>query len=120
MYGVILGEIINMRPVCIKCNVEMQCEKNGVVVYHPYEEPKPGPIQEKVGNLTVIHTDRLITIDKTKIDFVVRGDKYKCPICGYEVVVGFGQQMVDYQYPQEQLKKIVTNADETIEIRRVY
>ena len=109
-----------MRPVCVKCGREMQCEKNGIVVYHPYEQPSSGPVQEKVGNITIINTDRLManSIDITKIDFVVRGDKYKCPICGYEVVVGFGQQMIDYQWPQEALKKMVTNAEEVVEIRR--
>jgi len=53
-----------MRPVCVKCGREMNCEKNGVVVYHPYEQPDPGPIQEKLKkNLTIIHTDRMMDID---------------------------------------------------------
>jgi len=108
-----------MRPVCVKCGREMNCEKNGVVVYHPYEQPDPGPIQEKLKkNLTIIHTDRMMDIDPTRIDFIVRGDKYKCPDCGYEVVLDFGRMMIDYQVPQEQLKKMVTNASEVVEIRR--
>jgi len=109
-----------MRSVCVKCNIEMHCEKNGVVVYHPYEDPTPGPVQEKVGKMTIIHTDRMIKIDKTRIDFIVRGDKYKCPICGYEIVLDFGRIMLDYQISQEQLKKMITNADEVVEIRRIY
>jgi len=97
----------------------MRCERNGVIVYHPYEQPTPGPVQEKKGNLTIINTDRLIApVDTTRIDFIAMGDKYKCPKCGYEIVTGFGQMMVDYTYPQEMLKKLVTNAPEAIEILR--
>jgi len=96
----------------------MQCEKNGVIVYHPYERPDPGPIQEKVGDLTIINIDRMMDIDTTKIDFIVHGDKYKYPDCGYEVIVGFGDPMVDGAWPQEVLKKAVSQSKDVVEILR--
>jgi len=110
-----------MRPVCVKCGREMQCEKNGVVVYHPYERPDPGPTVTKTKKMAMIHLDRLLvdSIDTTKVDFVVRGDKYRCPVCGFEVVTGFGGQMVDGQWPQEQLKNMISSPGvEAIEILR--
>lgn len=113
-----------MRPVCVKCHKEMQPTQNGVIVYHLYEKPTPTdpPLQEKVGNLTVINTDRLIDPglykQKGRIDFVVHGDKYRCPICGIEIIKGFGKPMVDFTFPQEQLQKIVKHATNPVELRR--
>lgn len=51
-----------MRPVCVKCEREMRCEKNGI----------------RVGG-------------KEVPTWVRYGDKFKCPSCGFEIVVGFGE-----------------------------
>lgn len=109
-----------MRPVCVKCGREMQPIQNGVVVYHPYERPSEGPIQETRGGINIIHTDRLISPDHFagRVDFLAYGDKYRCPFCGIEVVTGFGQQMIDYEVPQETLKKILSKSKNPIEILR--
>lgn len=115
-----------MRPVCVRCGREMQCIKNGVIVYHPYERPEPGPIAEDVRIIgrhvsffRCINIDRLIDIDITKIDFIVHGDKYRCPDCGYEVVTGFGSILIDGQWSQDALKKTISRpGQEVVEIRR--
>lgn len=107
-----------MRPVCVKCQREMSCARIGVIVFHPYERPEPGPTIEQDGNLTIVHLDRLLAINPYDIDFAVKGDKYRCPECGYEIVTGFGREMLDYDVPQDVLKQIVVNATEAIEITR--
>lgn len=113
-----------MRPVCVKCGKEMQPIQNGVVVYHLYEKPLPTdpPKQSKHGGVTVINADRLIDPaiyeQKGRIDFIVMGDKYKCPICGTEIITGFGKPIIDFESPQESLQRIVKHAKNPIEIRR--
>lgn len=113
-----------MRPVCVKCHKEMQPTQNGIVVYHLYEKPLPTdpPKQEKIGNLTVINTDRLIDPklyeEKGRIDFVIHGDKYKCPICGIEIITGFGSPIVDFDASQEALQLLVKHATNPIELKR--
>ncbi len=117
-----------MRPVCVKCHKEMQPTQNGVIVYHLYEKPLPTdpPTQEKIpwryGSVTVINTDRLIDPElykqKGRIDFVIHGDKYKCPTCGVEIIKGFGRPMVDFTFSQEQLQKMVKHATNPIELKR--
>ncbi len=54
------------RHVCVKCEVQMRCEKNGVVVAEMY-------------------------MDNKEIYRLWNADKYKCPICWAEVVVGFAE-----------------------------
>ena len=51
------------RPVCVKCKVEYICEKNEFVV-------------------TWTKKGRLV--------YQKNGDKFKCPKCEHEIVVGFG------------------------------
>lgn len=50
------------RPVCVLCQVEMRCSKNGRVVK-----------SESHGEVGYF-----------------RGDEYACPKCGLRVIVGFG------------------------------
>jgi len=54
------------RLVCVKCEVELRPEKNGVVV----------PV---------------MFMENTKVYEIYRADKWMCPKCGYEVVAGFGK-----------------------------
>ena len=57
-----------MRPVCVECRVEMHCEKNSFMIK-----------DKVVGDSPVA---------------VWSGDKFKCPGCGKEIVVGFGNPML--------------------------
>lgn len=110
---------MRLTPICVKCGREMLCAKNDVVVYHPIEFPTGGPIQE--GN--IVYTDRLCVNmwQPGDIDFVALGDKYRCPDCGTEVVVGVRELMMATlfsKWTQKDLKRIVTEAEEVIEIMR--
>lgn len=53
-----------MRPVCVKCKVEMRVERNGIGVLEYTEK-----------------------VERYNLHF---GDGYKCPMCGIEVVLNFG------------------------------
>ena len=58
------------RPVCVKCKLEMRPETNGVGLldmFNPPDKPEPQPYQ------------------------VWDADLWKCPECGCEIVVGFGE-----------------------------
>ena len=59
------------RPVCVKCEVEMRPEKNDVGVLDMADF---GPYK------------------------LWSADKYKCPKCGYEIVVGFGDDRIAEHY----------------------
>ena len=54
---------MNHRPVCVKCQCEMKPEKNGVQVIEIAVDRKPYEIWD--------------------------ADKWKCPICGIEIMLGF-------------------------------
>lgn len=58
----LLGRIMIQRPVCVLCQVEMRCSKNGRIVK-----------SESHGEVGYF-----------------RGDEYACPKCGVRVIVGFG------------------------------
>jgi len=101
-----------MRPVCVKCGKEMCCERNGVLVVHLYERPRGAP-EKTIGDVHVINLDYAISpdhFDCGRVDFVVSGDRYKCLTCGNEIVTGFGSPMLDYDYPQDQLREMVEYA----------
>ena len=110
-----------IRPVCVKCGREMVCALNGVLVVHPFEHPEPGPIQETVGGVSIVNTDRLIegSWKDGDIDFIAYGDKYRCPFCGSGVVTGFGGEIMK---PQKTLKRMIAANKkaglDVIEIRR--
>ena len=53
------------RPICVPCAVEMRCEKNDQAVNDRAIEPFPATYW--------------------------RGDRFKCPECSTEVVIGFGR-----------------------------
>jgi len=87
-----------VSPVCAKCGREMVCWRNGVVVWHPTEPVKGDPMDD--------------------IDFVVIGDKYRCPDCGSEVVVDFSSLLMTPPFKQNLLREIVEKAKEKVQIRR--
>ncbi len=67
------------RPVCVKCQVELRVEQNGFGV----------------------------------LDFADFGeyqlwsaDKYKCPKCSIEIVIGFGNNYISTHYCEDFEKKI--------------
>lgn len=114
---------MSLRPICVKCGREMSCEKNGVMVVHPMEHAEPGPIQEQGEGFTQVNVDALFegSMKEEDVDFVIIGDKYRCPTCGNEIVTGFGRLIMATaftKYTQEDLKKFVEEAEEAIEIRR--
>lgn len=57
------------KMVCVKCEVEFRCEKNGVKVAEMFN-----------------HNTRVYKVWNT--------DKWKCPICRVEVIAGFGQEPI--------------------------
>ncbi len=66
------------RPVCVKCNVELKAETNGVGL-----------------------------VDMTNFGEykVWDSDLYKCPCCGYEIIVGFGCQAVAEHFEKDRFTK---------------
>ena len=89
-----------MRSICAKCKIEMECVRNEVAVWHPYE-----PVN--------INGDDVI-------DFVVLGDKYKCPKCSASIITGFGKMLTaaDYDYDQKFLRDVRDSTEEQIRILR--
>jgi len=59
------------RPVCVKCKTEFEPERNGIGLLD-MADYSPYKIWE--------------------------ADLYKCPKCGIEIVVGFGQQAIFAHY----------------------
>jgi len=111
----------SLRPICVNCGREMSCAKNGIVVYHLLEHATPGPVQQEVGNFVVVDTDRLFegSWKEGDIDFVALGDRYQCKKCGFSVVVGCSELMMATTlsgFTQEDLKRIVEEAEEKVEI----
>lgn len=55
------------RPVCVKCQLEFRCVKNGVSAVFMSGNP-PQPYQ------------------------IFDSDKWQCPKCGFEILSGFGRE----------------------------
>lgn len=53
------------KPICVKCEVEFKVEENGVNVVEMFQKNK-------------------------EIYKIWSADKWKCPLCGIEIVYGFG------------------------------
>lgn len=74
----------NPRPVCVKCQREMRIDKCGVnVILMAYEPPQPFEIW--------------------------RGDRWKCPKCGAEVVARYGDRAIAMHFEptfDEELAKL--------------
>ena len=76
---------MNHRPVCVKCQVEMRPEKNGVGVLDMAD----------FGSYKIWDAD-----------------KWKCPKCNHEIVVGFGQRAIAEHYEGECFEHFVNDYEE--------
>jgi len=81
-----------ITQICVECKREMNCETNEVVVYHLVQGRGEEILHDEGGNEI--------------IDFIVYGDKFKCPKCDKEVVTGFGRAIVASETSQEDLLKL--------------
>ena len=82
------------RPVCVKCYRELRPEQNGVGVV------------DLAGNRQVQ---------------IWEADLWKCPGCGVEIIVGFGQGPVSEHFEGERFGRMVTsykNGSQVIESRQ--
>ena len=94
-----------MRPICAKCKIEMECARNDVAVWHPIEGK-------------YAHEMVKDAIEGEQIDFVVLGDRYECPKCGANIVTGFGGMLIATNYDQKYLKEVRDGMEEKIRITR--
>jgi len=65
------------KPVCVKCQCELKPEWNGIGVldyFNPSDSPEPKPYE------------------------IWDADLWKCPKCGYELVVGFGDMAIYHHH----------------------
>lgn len=69
-----------MRPVCVPCQKEMKCSKNGRIVHESAHDA-----------------------------FGYRhGDEYTCPSCGHKIISGFGLKPIHRdQVTDEEIKTVV-------------
>lgn len=111
---------MSLTPVCVKCGREMWCEKNDFLVYHMIEKAGDVPVQETIGNAAFVNVDKLLEGQwkEGDVDFIILGDKYRCPTCGYEIVKGFGQMVTAVQWNQESMKERIAKTTDKVEIRR--
>jgi len=66
---------LSHRPVCVKCRVEMHPEENGAGCLDLTESGQPYQIYDS--------------------------DRYKCPVCGIEILTGFGQLPVSARWEDD-------------------
>ncbi len=74
------------RPVCVNCECELRPEKNGIGLldfYSPSDEPEPQPYR------------------------IWDADLWKCPRCGCEIVIGFGQQPIAEHWKEGRLERAI-------------
>jgi hypothetical protein len=73
-----------MRPVCVACQIEMRCEKNGV------------------GIVEMIHVDG----GSAEPYRLWSADRWRCPGCGQQMVVGYGREPMAEQYQPDFMARI--------------
>lgn len=73
------------KMICVKCEVPFKIEKNGIIVPEMF-------------------------MKNTKIYKIFRADKWRCPVCGMEVVTGFGDCFAEHF--NEDCNKIVEKMKE--------
>lgn len=82
-----------IRPTCVKCKRELVCEKNEVPVIH--------------------FTDN----DRDKgIDVLRFGDIWKCENCGYQLIMGMGNQILGLDLTERTMQEILNR--EFVEVIR--
>jgi len=69
------------RPICVSCQVEYQCHKNGFVV---------GEAEDAAGFPITMW----------------RGDCYKCPGCDHKMVIGFSGGYTEVQIPEDKSRAL--------------
>ena len=103
----------------MKCHAEMICEKNGITVikYLEYSSSEKASISKFTISgiepiVTSINVDALVegSWKDGDIDFIVIGDLYKCPTCGFSIVSEFGQRIVYGVWSQKRLKALACSA----------
>ena len=72
-----------LTPICVPCKQAMRCEKNSFLVKDAKSEGITGSVWS--------------------------GDKFKCPDCGTEVVVGFGKPRLACRVNPEDAKAMEFN-----------
>lgn len=82
-----------IRPTCVKCGIELTCEKNEHPVIHFTNNDK-----------------------KQGIDALCFGDLWKCSQCGNEVVIGLGTMICGHELDENTTDWILNNG--YVEIRR--
>ena len=77
------------RAVCLRCKKPYKVEKNGVIVH----------AHAKIGYYYSIETD-----------------KWKCPECGHEIIVGFAQRPFNMNYESAGKKPDIPSNREIVDI----
>jgi hypothetical protein len=72
------------KMICVKCEIEFRCEKNGV------------------------HVHELMRED-TAVYKIWDADLWKCPGCGILIVSGFGQEPVAEHFETEQMQAVLAS-----------
>ena len=80
------------RPVCVGCEKEMRCEKN---------EQRVELMSRGYGDLRSGYQ-------------IWSGDKYECPSCGAEVIVGFGYEPEAEVYNKDAYARALDRAGDDI------
>jgi hypothetical protein len=81
-----------VKPICVKCSIQMRTESNGVNVIEMAESVE-GPCQ------------------------VWKADLHKCPECGYEVVSGYAEKSFTqhfYHGFKEEIERIIASGERII------
>lgn len=73
------------RPVCVKCECELRPETNGFGVIDMFQPKTPEPIPYKIWD----------------------ADKFKCPKCDIEIVVGFGDGPIAHHFESNRMQQLI-------------
>ena len=70
------------KPICVMCQREYKCEKNGVRALEHFSE------------------------EDEAIYKIWSSDKWKCPSCGHEILYGFGLEPIAEHYQDDFTAKL--------------
>ena len=88
-----------LRPVCVKCECELQREESGVGLldmFNPSHKPGPQPYQ------------------------IWDSDLWKCPKCGYEVIFGFGNDPLARHFEKDEIAHEIQRYETTSKLIKNY